>query len=279
MIVNGSSQDTIAINDRGLAYGDGVFETILIHAHRPVLLKAHLHRLESGATRLKIPLDLLQLEQEIANYSQQFPEHGVLKVIVTRGVGGRGYRPANSAHTTRILSLHSLPLYEGDPAATGIATFICNQRLAIQPSLAGIKHLNRLEQVRASQEWPDESFMEGIMLDTNGNVIEGTRSNIFWSEAGGLLTPSLSNSGVAGIMRNYLLSNIPGASEISECSLDRLLGVSEVFICNSVFGIWPVSSIQTASATVALDIDGSDAKFTRQARRLFQELLKANVPR
>ncbi len=277
MIVNGSSQDTIAINDRGLAYGDGVFETILIHAHKAVLLKAHLHRLESGAGRLKIPLDRLQLEQEIADYSQQFPEHGVLKVIVTRGVGGRGYRPVNTPHTTRILSLHPLPVYEGDPGRTGIATFICNQRLAIQPSLAGIKHLNRLEQVLASQEWPNESFMEGIMLDTNGNIIEGTRSNIFWTEADSLLTPSLSNCGVAGIMRDYLLGNIPGASEISECSLDRLLEASEIFICNSVFGIWPVNSIQTAGKTVARDIDGSDAKFSRQAQRLFQELLKANV--
>ena len=277
MIVNGSSQDTIAINDRGLAYGDGVFETILIHAHRPVLLKAHLHRLESGAGRLKIPLDRLELEKEIADYSQQFPEHGVLKVIVTRGVGGRGYRPSNSPHTTRILSLHPLPVYEGNPGTTGIATFICKQRLAMQPSLAGIKHLNRLEQVLASQEFPNENFMEGIMLDTNGNIIEGTRSNIFWSEAGSLLTPSLSNCGVAGIMRDYLLVNIAGASEISECSVDRLLGASEIFICNSVFGIWPVSSIHTASKTVALDIDGSDAKFSRHAQRLFQELLKANV--
>lgn len=277
MIVNGSSQDTIAINDRGLAYGDGVFETILIHRHHPILLQAHLDRLESGSSRLKISLDRTQLEQEIADYSPHFPEQGVLKIIVTRGAGGRGYRPLHSSDTTRILSLHSLPVYEGDPGNSGIATFICNQRLAIQPTLSGIKHLNRLEQVLASQEWLDESFMEGIMLDSNDNVIEGTRSNIFWSESGRLFTPTLSNCGVAGIMRNYLLNSIAGAAEINGCSLDRLVGADEIFICNSVFGIWPVRSIQAGSKTVALDVDGSEAKFTRQAQSLFQELLKADA--
>ena len=277
MIVNGSSQDTIAINDRGLAYGDGVFETILLYGHHPILLQAHLDRLASGARRLKIPLNRTQLEQEIADYSQHFPEQGVLKIILTRGVGGRGYRPANAPDTTRILSLHALPVYEGEPGNSGIATFICNQRLAIQPALAGIKHLNRLEQVLASQEWPDESFMEGIMLDTDGNIIEGTRSNIFWSESDRLFTPSLSNTGVAGIMRNYLLSSIAGVVEIKDCSVERLLGADEIFICNSVFGVWPVRSIQTGSKTVTLDLDGSEADFTRQARSLFQELLKADA--
>ncbi len=277
MIVNGSTQDTIAINDRGLAYGDGVFETILIHGHTPVLLQAHLDRLESGTMRLGIPLDRTQLEQEIGDYSQHFPEHGVLKIIVTRGVGGRGYRPATAHDTSRILSLHALPDYPGDPGKLGIAAFVCNQRLAIQPSLSGIKHLNRLEQVLASQEWPDESFMEGIMLDSRGTIIEGTRSNIFWSESGHLFTPSLNDCGVAGIMRNYLLNSIAEAKEINDCSLDRLLGADEIFICNSVFGIWPVNSIQSGSKNVTLVPDGSDKNFTQQAQGLFQGLLKADA--
>ena len=274
MSVNGSDQDTIAINDRGFAYGDGVFETILIHGHQPVLINAHLDRLEHGAERLKIPLNRKLLEQEISQRSTDFPVQGVLKIIVSRGLGGRGYRPVNNNDTTRVLSFHLMPDYGDQSAEAGVDVFVCQQRLAIQPSLAGIKHLNRLEQVLASQEWPEGNFMEGIMLDMNDNVIEGTRSNIFWAESGQLYTPSLDQCGVAGIMRNYLSEHIDGVLETGECSLTRLLNADEVFLCNSVFGVWPVKNIFSAGVVSMFAVEPDNRVFYHRANNLFTDLLK-----
>ena len=274
MSVNGSDQDTIAINDRGFAYGDGVFETILIHGHQPVLFNAHLDRLERGAERLKISLNRKLLEQEISDRYVDLPVQGVLKIIVSRGLGGRGYRPANNNDTTRALSFHPMPDYGDQPVETGVDVFVCQQRLAIQPSLAGIKHLNRLEQVLASQEWPEGDFMEGIMLDMNDNVIEGTRSNIFWVESGQLYTPSLDRCGVAGIMRNYLSEHIDGVLETGDCSLTRLLKANEVFLCNSVFGVWPVKSILSDGVVSLFGGEPDNRVFFHRAHNLFTELLK-----
>ena len=251
MPVNGSPLETIAINDRGLAYGDGLFETIRLHRHQPVLLDRHLDRLASGAERLGIACKRDKLEQEISQLSPEFPDQGVLKIIVTRGTGGRGYVPGNISEPSRILSLHAMPDYGDNDPVHGIGVFVCRQRLAQQPALAGIKHLNRLEQVLASLEWPDASFMEGLMLDTADNVIEGTRSNLFWAESGQLLTPSLANCGVTGIMRNYLMEKIGNVTEIAVCNLARLCAADEVFFCNSIFGIWPVGHLVSGDTRVS----------------------------
>lgn len=273
MPVNGNPQDTIAISDRGFAYGDGVFETIRLHAGKPLLLEEHLARLASGCARLAITLDKKLLDQEIDAFTPAFPAEGILKVIVTRGAGGRGYRPGNNGQTTRVLSLHPLPDYGGNKPEKGIDVFVCRQRLAFQPALAGIKHLNRLEQVLASLEWPGEQFMEGLMLDMAGNVAEGTRSNIFWAESGRLFTPALGQCGVAGIMRNYLVSRIPGTEMAETCPLERLLGADEVFFCNSVFGAWPVNTIQDDGAVTTFGTSMKTRPYTLQAQQLFSALL------
>lgn len=277
MSVNGSDRDTIAANDRGLAYGDGVFETILIHAGQPILLNAHLDRLDRGAQRLKIALDRQLLEQEISHQTSELPSQGVLKIVVTRGTGGRGYRPADGHDTSRIITFHTLPDYGVEAVQSGVDVFICNQRLAIQPALAGIKHLNRLEQVLASQEWPEGDFMEGIMLDMNDMVIEGTRSNIFWARDGRLFTPSLDQCGVTGIMRNYLMEHIPDIIETGKSSLENLLKADEVFLCNSVFGIWPVKSILSDNLVTSLPADPGRQDFFSRAHSLFCELLKPDA--
>lgn len=271
MPVNGAPQETIAISDRGLAYGDGVFETILIHRYTPVLLDRHLERLVRGTIRLRIDFERADLEQDIGRLRDKFPEQGVLKIIVTRGSGGRGYLPAGSSEATRILSLHAMPDYGETHPEQGIDVFVCNQRLALQPALAGIKHLNRLEQVMAALEWPDESYMEGLMLDTTGHVIEGTRSNLFWAESGQLLTPALAQCGVAGVMRGYLIDSLPAVKEVADCSLARLCSADEVFFCNSIFGIWPVNRIM-ASGTQAI-FDAGKREFSKQCHDIFTALL------
>jgi len=271
MPVNGQPHESIATSDRGLAYGDGLFETILIHQGTPILLAAHLDRLEEGARRLKIPLDRGQLEAEIAELSANFPEQGVLKLMVTRGSGGRGYAPPDSPEPVHILGLHDLPAYPDNLFSSGIDVFVCQQRLARQPALAGIKHLNRLEQVLASMEWPNDTYMEGLMLDTEGHVIEGTRSNIFWVQDGELMTPSLSQCGVAGIMRNYLASCLGQVREVNDCSLAQLCEASEVFFCNSIFGVWPVRKIQSGDTEVTFPAD--QRHFSHVANKAVSELL------
>lgn len=274
MPVNGSDQDTIAIDDRGLSYGDGVFETIRLHQHSPLLLKEHLARLHMGLKRLGISLDQVLLNQEIEVLSAQFPESGVLKIIVTRGIGGRGYRPDNDADTTRILSLHPLPDY-ADASETGVDVKICQQRLALQPALAGIKHLNRLEQVLAAQELSERNIMEGIMMDMDSNIIEGTRCNIFWAEQGALFTPDLSQCGVEGIMRNYIADSIAETTLCNTSPLEKLLDADEIFLCNSVFGIWPVKRIFSSDSKLLAEmpITNEGNTFTLRAKALFNQLL------
>jgi 4-amino-4-deoxychorismate lyase len=122
--------------------------------------------------------------------------------------------------------------------------------LSVNPQLAGIKHLNRLEQVLASREWPGASYSEGIMMDSFGHIIEGTRSNVFFVRDGALVTPAIEGSGVAGVMREYLLDRAPelglSATESLVCRAD-LTDFQEAFLCNSVFGIWPLISLDLAT--------------------------------
>ncbi len=271
MPVNGEPQDTITISDRGLAYGDGVFETIRISNHKPVLLDRHLERLLLGTRRLKISLERTLLDQHVAQLIPKLPAQGILKIIVTRGSGGRGYMPTGITVPTRIFSLHELPDYSATQPSIGIDVFVCQQRLAMQPALAGIKHLNRLEQVLASLEWPDDGFMEGLMLDTSDHVIEGTRSNVFWAESGQLMTPALSQAGVAGTLRNYIMEVLGIVSEVEECTLDRLCHAEEVFFCNSINGIWPVNTLVSRDKRVRFD--PVNRRFCNSCAELFEKLL------
>lgn len=269
MLVNGISIDTISITDRALSYGDGVFETVLLHEGYTIYLERHLERLFSGCKRLGITCDEELLNKEIEELSSQFLQYGILKIIVSRETGGRGYRPDSSVMANRILTLHALPDYKLFPTETGIQTFLCQQRLALQPVLAGIKHLNRLEQVLASQEWPGEEFLEGIMLDVDGRVIEGTKSNLFFVESGNLVTPALTCCGVEGVMRNALIAGFKNQVKVEQVTLTRVFEADEVFVCNSIFGVWPVLSLKTAANVYCY----SPGDFYLQARQIFESAL------
>ncbi len=248
MLLNGQPASEITLLDRGLAYGDGLFETILVCHGKPVFLAEHLARLQHGCQQLGMELDSGALQSELATVLATAAAHSVLKIMVTRHASGRGYRPGN-ATCNRILSMHPAPGYRDRHPELGIAMFLCKQQLSRQPALAGLKHMNRLEQVLASREWPDESFMEGLMLDTEGLVIEGTRSNVFAVIEGKLLTPDLSHSGVKGVMRNVLLEKFGAAATVAAISLQQLREADEIFICNSINGVWPVLTLATADET------------------------------
>ncbi len=244
--VNGAPGEQLSVRDRGLAYGDGLFETIAVRGGRIPLLARHLVRLADGCRRLSIPLDLAQMEAELQAFAAQLGE-GVAKLVVTRGEGQRGYAPPQPCQPLRILQAAPLPQYPVAHAEQGVRLFPCETRLAEQPALAGLKHLNRLEQVLARAEWQDAECAEGLMRDSSGRVIEGVYSNLFLVVAGGLVSADLSRCGVAGVMRAEILqqAQLLGLSiELRDISFDELLGADEVFLCNSLYGIWPVRALQ-----------------------------------
>jgi len=240
----------ITVLDRGLAYGDGLFETMLVREGRPCLWEQHAERLLRGCQRLRIPEpDMTKLEREALAVCAGSDE-AVLKLILTRGTGGRGYRAAVDPSPWHGFSLHPRPDYPEAFRSEGIKVRVCDMQLARNPDLAGIKHLNRLEQVLARNEWIDD-FQEGLMLDTESNVIEGTMSNLFLITQKGLVTADLSQCGIEGIIRQRIMAwaqqqDIP-------CYLNKYLRLEDVFsakalfICNSVIGIWPVRQLENIS--------------------------------
>lgn len=235
------TQRTGAIDaaDRGLAYGDGLFETALVHDGLVVWWPAHLARLSEGAARLHIPMpDVAWLASQLAGFIAPAPARAVLKLVLTRGVGGRGYAAPEVVEPTLCLSLHAAPAIVPAP----VALRWCDTRLAIQPALAGIKHLNRLEQVLARAEWTDPAIHEGLMLDAEGRLGCATAANVFALREGRWLTPPVQRRGVAGVARGWVLANEPGAAE-AELSRAQVESADALFLCNAVRGILPVGRL------------------------------------
>lgn len=248
ILINGESGSQIDVLDRGLQYGDGVFETIAVHHGRAPLWERHMQRLRHGCERLGIPvIDTDMLAGEARQLYRQ-ADRCVLKIIVTRGTGGRGYALAQDpVEATRVVMTLPWSRYPGDLYRSGIKVRLCRTRLGAAPHLAGLKHLNRLDQVLARSEWQSSEISEGLMLDGDGHVIEGTMTNLFIVRDGRLYTPDISQAGVAGVMRGLIMELAAAAGR--ECSvqclrLDDIEHAHEVFLCNSVVGIWPVRRIE-----------------------------------
>jgi len=267
--VDGQPADSLSLKDRGLAYGDGLFETIAVRGGQPILLDRHLARLAEGCARLAITADIELIGDELLRYAMTMGE-GVLKLILTRGDGQRGYAPDPAAPGRRILQGNPPAAYPAAHAEHGIRLFPCTTRLSRQPLLAGLKHLNRLEQVLARAEWQDSEHAEGLMLDRTGRVIEGVFSNLFIVRDGVLITPDLKRCGVAGVMRAEILfqaESLAIPSQITDISLEQLQWADEVFVCNSVYGVWPVRAYAALSWPVG--------PLTRKLQTLARALLDA----
>ncbi|MEI8298996.1 MAG: aminodeoxychorismate lyase [Pseudomonadota bacterium] len=232
--------------DRALEFGDGLFETIAVRDNRPRLLVRHLARLALGCERLGIaPQDPAVLKAEIAR-AARIPGVGVLKLIVSRGAGGRGYAADPLAPSRRWLALLTPRPRPARYAVDGVAVCTLTTRLAEQPLLAGIKHLNRLEQVLARRELDAASFAEGLMLDISGRVICGTMSNVYALIEGRVVTPSLARAGVEGVMRAALLDAWRAAGTevvVRDLWPTELAGASELLLSNALIGVWPVASL------------------------------------
>lgn len=234
-------------NDRGLLYGDGLFSTFAIVNEQALNWAAHWQRLAKDCQRLHIPLpEPTVFNAELSQLCQNI-QLGVGKCLISRGSGGRGYLPAEHVQPMRLLSTHPWPAYPAAYFQQGVQLGLCQLRLGAQPALAGIKHLNRLENVLARQEIANNPAQaEALLLDQQGFVIEGTMSNLFFLHKGVLHTPSLHNCGVAGIMRGHIIETaqtwgVPVAQ--GNYPLPSLFAADEVFISNSILGIWPVRSL------------------------------------
>ncbi len=245
ILVDGDPRDTIPADDRGLQYGDGLFETLAVFDGVPRRWPRHYARLTQGGERLGIPVpDEAQLLAEIGACAGA-EAACVVKLILTRGSGGRGYRAPEASAPRRILSSHPLPDYPESYYREGVAVRLCDTRLGCSPALAGLKHLNRLEQVLARNEWGDE-FQEGLMLDGDGRLIEGVMSNLLLAREGRLLTPRLDRCGVAGTMLAELKAQAAAEGlELEERELrpDDLQRADELMLSNALIGLWPVRSL------------------------------------
>jgi 4-amino-4-deoxychorismate lyase len=230
--------DAVPGDARGFAYGDGLFETMRVHRGRVAWFATHMARLSEGAMRLRIPLPpVAMIEREMLALFDDAGD-GVLKLIVSRGGGGRGYAHDPLAPPLWRVSRHALPA----PArAEGLVLRWCNLRLASQPALAGLKHCNRLEQVLARGEWDDAGIDEGLLCSADGDVVCATAANLFVLHGTRWSTPRIDRCGVAGVCRAWVL----GETHATETRVMRqdVETADAVLLCNAVRGILPVARL------------------------------------
>lgn len=242
-LVDGELREQISAADRGLHYGDGLFETIAVIDGQPRFWQGHMDRLAAGCERLGLPVtpqSILLRELQTVSAGQG---RCMVKILLTRGATEIGFRPRPVDDTTRVVSAWNWPEVPGNPELTGVRARICKLRLGIQPELAGINHLNRLEQVRARAEWNDDTVHEGILLDREDHVISAIRSNIFLVFGDRILTPRLDRCGIRGVMRAAILAAFREQCEQRRITIDMLPEADEVFICNALHGVYPVTAI------------------------------------
>ena len=239
IVLASAGSGAVGAGDRGLNYGDGVFETIKIHGAAPVWWDAHWARLVRGSDALGIPRPDAGVVFDAARMACSHRPRGVLKLVLTRGEGGRGYAPPPDPEPTLVVSVHDAPARAPDP----LGVRWCETRLAIQPRLAGLKHLNRLEQVLARGEWAGDDLFEGLMLDTDGRVVGATAANLFARIDGRWVTPPVNRCGIAGTMRAWCLARLPAAE--AELAPEQVEAAEALFLCNAVRGILPIHRLGT----------------------------------
>lgn len=262
VLINGEPSSAVTALDRGLHYGDGVFRTLKVVEGRIHWWEDQYRKLVEDCAKLQIPSpDREALEAEVQCLARE-PGIGVVKIIVTRGSGQRGYGIPADITPVRIVIGYA----PSGPSSPDARVRWCNLRLSSQPRLAGIKHLNRLENVLARSEWDDPGIAEGLLMDEAGQVICGTMTNLFIVEQDRLITPDLSRCGIAGVARARIMRNaehrgIPLSTEA--ISAQRLLASDGVYLCNSLIGLWRVAELR--------DRRWTDAGWAEQLRNCLHE--------
>ena len=242
-LINGKPSEGLSSFDRGLAYGDGVFRTFLVRNGVPHHWELQYQKLSQDCQALGI---VCPSEDELLSDIKALFNEGtdaVAKIIVTRGESSRGYAVPDGIHANRTVNKSALPTYPLANQTQGVKLHLCELKLGLQAKLAGVKHLNRLENVLARMEWNDSNIADGLLMDSNDNVIECTMSNIFARFGNAFITPSLEECGVAGIARARIIENAAHFNldvKIEALKLHKLMQADEIIICNSLFGAWQV---------------------------------------
>ncbi len=273
VLVDGQPAQGVDVLDRGLHYGDGLFETIACRDGHARFLALHLQRLTEGCRRLGIGLeDAPALTAQIRALAAAVPAC-ILKLIVTRGSAtARGYGVRGDERTRSVLLQY--PWDEEDPAPweQGVAVRTAVGRLGENPALAGLKHLNRLEQVLIRGEWTDPAIREALVFSSSGWLVSGTMSNVFLVRAGRLMTPEISTAGIRGVMRHVVIREAQrGGLVVGEAALDAasLESAEEIFLTNARIGIWPVRALNGRAVAVG--------PVTRQLQHWLAPLLLAHT--
>ena len=247
MRIDGRADGVLAPLERGLHYGDGLFETIACLEGRPRLLGRHLERLAHGCERLGIGFPGREaLGREILAVAGE-AQRAVVKVLLTRGAAvARGYAVAGSERPTRVTLRYRWESEDPVLARDGVRVRIAQLRLGENAHLAGLKHLNRLEQVEARREWSDPDIAEALMFSSSGRLVSGVMSNVFLVEAGRVRTPRLDRCGVAGIMRAAVLraaARLGIAVEEAALEAGDLARAHEIFLTSALIGVRPVREL------------------------------------
>ena len=258
-IINGEFKDSISVYDRGLAYGDGFFETMLWDSFEKKketnfgveFWLRHLKRIKDGCRLMQInfPSDdeIVRQRNIILKASLKEKKSGLLKMIITRGVGGRGYKfEKNMSPTIIFLSLQK-PKIEKEYFKSGVNVKICKTHLSKNTNLFGFKHLNRLDSVLARSEWEDKNIFEGAFVDSKQNILEGTMTNIFFVQKKTLITPPIIDSGINGVMRQVVIDNAKFFFDkviIQNINLSDVKNFDQMFLTNSVLKIIPVRKFE-----------------------------------
>jgi 4-amino-4-deoxychorismate lyase len=252
--VDGRETHDVSVLERGLHYGDGLFETIACLGGQPRFLERHLERLAGGCVRLAIPFsDFAGLGREVRALASG-PSRAIVKVLITRGAAvTRGYASSGGEHATRITLRYAWPADDPLLGERGVRVRIATLRLGENPALAGLKHCNRLEQVLARAEWNDPDVSESLLFSSSGALVSGTMSNVFLVRDAALLTPRLDRCGVAGVMRAVVLV---AAAAAGITAAERVLVAAdldtaqEIFLTSALTGIRPVRELQGRALTV-----------------------------
>jgi 4-amino-4-deoxychorismate lyase len=245
--LNGSDAQQVSPFDRGLHFGDGLFETIACRRGRPRFLTLHLERLRLGCERLGIETSTLpDIQTEVRALAGEV-DNAIIKVILTRGTAlARGYQASGREKATRITFRYAWPTETATESQVGVRVRTARLRLGENPALAGLKTCNRLEQVLARGEWTDPGITESLLFSSSGRLVSGTMSNVFVVEGSRLRTPRLDLCGVAGVMRRVVLREAGHAGiEVEEVVLGvaDLAMAEEIFLTNARMGIWPVREL------------------------------------
>lgn len=264
VLIDGTPRASVDAGDRGLLYGDGLFETIAVVGGRPRFLDWHLERLTEGARRLSFPPpDTDVIRREIGDVTDASTT--IVKLLLTRGTGPRGYRPPRDPVPTRIVYADDGPAGASPPEPARLGW--CRLRLGRNPALAGIKHTSRLEQVLARAEWDHGSMDEGLLQDEQGALVSATQANVFARIAGRWVTPRLDMAGVAGVMRRAFREWLKGQGRPAEeraIPAAELAAASAIVLTNARVGAWPAREL----AGRPLEIDADAAAFNAWLARL-----------